>query len=169
MKLQAVEKFKNKEEWEYLDDPKIDVLLRDVAGLPSELEADELDTKLFDLLILKMQLALVQGDQGTFENKRGRVIEISELLEEKANIPAVQEQIEFLELIREQEFWEGIEISGLEEIRLKLRGLVVFLDKKHRKIVYTDFKDEVLGVKRGEPIEIPKMTGTQFEKKFMNT
>ena len=73
MKLQAVEKFKNKEEWEYLDDPKIDVLLRDVAGLPSELEADELDTKLFDLLILRCSLLWSRGIRGHLRTKGGEL------------------------------------------------------------------------------------------------
>ncbi|HSM27683.1 MAG TPA: type I restriction-modification enzyme R subunit C-terminal domain-containing protein [Thioalkalivibrio sp.] len=56
-------------------------------------------------------------------------------------------------------------LAGLEELRLRLRGLVIFLDKKKRTIVYTDFKDEVLGVREGEGFYIPKMTGVQYEKK----
>jgi hypothetical protein len=56
-------------------------------------------------------------------------------------------------------------LAGLEELRLRLRGLVIFLDKKKRTIVYTDFKDEVLGVREGEAVYIPKMTGVQYEKK----
>ena len=40
-----------------------------------------------------------------------------------------------------------------------------FLDKKKRTIVYTDLKDEVLGVRESEVIAMPKMTGVQYEKK----
>ena len=63
-------------------------------------------------------------------------------------------------MIREHELWEGIEVSELEDIHLKLRELVEFLDKRHRKIVYTDLKEEVLVSRRSKPIQIPKMTGT---------
>jgi type I restriction enzyme, R subunit len=49
--------------------------------------------------------------------------------------------------------------------RLRLRGLVPLLDKKDRKIVYTDFEDEVLGIRDEEVIAMPKMTGAQYEKK----
>ncbi len=49
--------------------------------------------------------------------------------------------------MQESGFWEGIDLDGLEELRLRLRGLVPFLDKKKRKIVYTDFQDEVMGVR----------------------
>ncbi len=57
------------------------------------------------------------------------------------------------------------ESAGLEELRLRLRGLVPFLDKKKRKIVYTDFQDEVMGVREEEAVYMPKMTGAQYEKK----
>ena len=39
-----------------------------------------------------------------------------------------------------------------------------FLDKKKRKIVYTDFQDEFMGVREVAPV-MPKMTGAQYEKK----
>ena len=53
----------------------------------------------------------------------------------------------------------------LEDMRLRLRGLVPFLDKQKRKIVYTDFKDEIVGVREEEAVAMPKMTGAQYEKK----
>lgn len=53
----------------------------------------------------------------------------------------------------------------LEDLRLRLRGLVPLLEKKKRKIVYTDFRDEVLGVREETPVLMPKMTGAQYEKK----
>ena len=120
---------------------------------------------MFDMTALRMQLALAESEGGLFESGRKRVVEIAMLLEEKGAIPAVKLQLEYLSRIQEVEFWEGIGLDGLEEIRVRLRGLVPFLDKKKRKIVYTDFKDEVLGVRRGEPVAIPKMTGAQYEKR----
>lgn len=49
-------------------------------------------------------------------------------------------------------------------MRLRLRGLVPFLDKKKRQIVYTDFKDEVLGVRVEDVVAVPTMTGAQYAK-----
>ena len=40
-----------------------------------------------------------------------------------------------------------------------------FLDRKMRNIVYTDFQDEVLGVRDEEVVHMPKMTGAPYEKK----
>ncbi|AGA32832.1 Type I restriction-modification system, restriction subunit R [Thioalkalivibrio nitratireducens DSM 14787] len=142
-----------------------ETLQREVAGLPSEIATDDIESRLFDLTALRMQLALVEADENAFEPHRKRVVEIAMLLEEKATIPAVAAQLEYLAGLQESAFWEGISLAGLEELRLRLRGLVPFLDKKSRTIVYTDFKDEVLGVRDGEAVSIPKMTGAQYEKK----
>ena len=67
--------------------------------------------------------------------------------------------------MQESAFWEGIDLNGLEELRLRLRGLMPFLDKKTRTIVYTDFHDEITAVREGAAIYLPKMTGVQYEKK----
>ena len=112
-----------------------------------------------------MQLALAEGDTGTFEQHRQRVVEIAMLLEEKSAIPAVKAQLAYLASVQESAFWEGIGMNGLEELRLRLRGLMPFLDKKARKIVYTEFQDEIMAVRKDIDDDLPKMTGVQYEKK----
>ena len=141
------------------------ILQSEVAGLPSEIETDDIESRLFDLMALKMQLALAEGDTGTFEQHRRRVVEIAMLLEEKSTIPAVTAQLAYLASVQESAFWEGIALNGLEELRLRLRGLVPFLDKKTRKVVYTDFQDEITAVREDAAVYLPKMTGIQYEKK----
>ena len=137
----------------------------EVAGLPSEIETDDIESRMFDLTALRMQLALFEGDTGMFESRRQRMIEIAMLLEDKSTIPAVKVQLTYLASMQETGFWEGIDLNGLEELRLRLRGLVPFLDRKKRKIVYTDFQDQVIGVRKEEVVDMPKMTGDQYEKK----
>ena len=112
-----------------------------------------------------MQLAFAENDAATLEKLRQKVVEIAMLLEEKATIPAVKAQLGYLAALQETGFWEGLDLAMLEEMRLRLRGLVPFLDKKKRKIVYTDFQDEVLGVREEVAVYMPKMTGAQYEKK----
>jgi type I restriction enzyme R subunit len=165
LQLGAVEHFRQRNTWDKLTEDDRETLQRDVAGLPSQIETDGIEARLFDLTALRMQLASANADMGAFENGRKRVVEISMLLEEKASIPAVSIQREYLASLQESSFWEGIDLATLENMRLRLRGLVQFLDKKKRKIVYTDFKDEVLGVRPEEVIHMLKMTGAQYEKK----
>ena len=165
MQLEAVERFQQRESWERLSASDVEVLQSEVAGLPSEIETDDIESRLFDLTALKMQLALAEGDMGTLERQRPRVVEIARLLEEKSTIPAVKAQLAYLASVQESAFWEGIDLNGLEELRLRLRGLMPFLDKKTRTIVYTDFHDEITAVREGAAIYLPKMTGVQYEKK----
>ena len=165
MQLEAVARFRERESWKRLTASDVELLQNEVAGLPSEIETDDIESRLFDLKTLKMQLALAEGDTGTFEKHRRRVVEIAMLLEEKTTIPVVAAQLAYLASVQESAFWEGIALNGLEELRLRLRGLVPFLDKKTRTVVYTDFKDEITAVHEDAAVYLPKMTGVQYEKK----
>ena len=165
MQLEAVERFGERESWKRLTASDVEILQSEIAGLPSEIETDDIESRLFDLRALKMQLALAEGDTGTFERHRQRVVEIAMLLEEKSTIPVVAAQLAYLASVQESAFWEGIALNGLEELRMRLRGLVPFLTKKTRKVVYTDFQDEITAVREDAAAYLPRMTGVQYEKK----
>lgn len=163
--LEAVERFQKREAWENLSEEDQAILEQEVAHLPSETKNDPIESRLFDLTILRMQLAKIEGDTNAFEKDRKRVVDMAMLFEEKSAIPAVHEQLGYLEALQETSFWEGIGLGLLEEMRLRLRELMPLLDKKKRKIVYTNFEDEIQGVREDAPMVIPKMTGAQYEKK----
>ena len=109
------------------------MLQREVAGLPSEVETDEIASRMFDLTALRMQVALAEGHMGAVEHQRQRMVEIAMLLEEKTTIPAVKAQLEYLASMQESGFWEGIDLHGLEEVRLRLRKLVPFSKRRRRR------------------------------------
>ncbi|MCU0794616.1 MAG: DEAD/DEAH box helicase family protein [Akkermansiaceae bacterium] len=163
--LQHVERFQNPKAWDSLTESDIHEIEQHLAGLPSQIETDEIESRFFDLTALRMQLAVVEGDPAGFEGNRRKVIEIAASLEEKDAIPAVKEQLEFLRAVQGTEFWEAMDLGALEDLRLRMRGLVQFIDKSKRKIVYTNFKDEVVGVREETGIYMPKMTGNQYAKK----
>ena len=106
MQLEAVERFQQRESWERLTASDVEILQSEVAGLPSEIETDDIESRLFDLTALKMQLAFAEGDAGTFEQHRRRVVEIAMLLGEKSTIPAVAAQLAYLASVQESAFWE---------------------------------------------------------------
>lgn len=165
MHLDKVEHFQERMTWESLSEDDCETLMREVAGLPSEIELGEIESRLFDLTALRMQLSVVNGDNKAFEKARQRVVEMAELLEEKSTIPAVREQLSYLAAIQEPSFWQDITLEMLEEMRLRLRDIVPFLDKKKRHIVYSNFQDEIVGVRDDGGIDVPKMTGAQYAKK----
>ena len=82
-KRNLVERYSESQAWDELDTDKQIELATDVAGLPSELADDDQEAKQFDLLILRLQLALLQHEP-SFERLREQVLEIAGLLEEAA-------------------------------------------------------------------------------------
>ncbi|MGE9294633.1 MAG: DEAD/DEAH box helicase family protein, partial [Puniceicoccales bacterium] len=165
MHLEAVERFQDVDIWADLSDGDTELLRSEIATLPSELNTDELEARLFDASALCMQISHIEGDYRGFEADRIKIVEMASALEEKANIPLVKAQLGYLAAIQESGFWQDINLDMLEELRLRLRGLVQFLDKGTRPLVYTQFEDEVKGIRVEEPLAIPKMTGAQYEKK----
>lgn len=164
-KLEVVERFQTREAWETLSEDDRETLMREVADLPTQTPREEIESRLFDLTMLRMQLAQVEAEPAAFEKHRKRVVEIAQLLEDKTTIPAVKAQIEYLTRMQEVGFWEGMTLARLEELRLRVRGLMPFIDKQKRKIVYTDFKDEVVGIRIEDVVDMPTMTGVQYARK----
>jgi type I restriction enzyme R subunit len=141
-----VEKYAQPEAWVELASEAIAELSHEVAGLPAELDPESEEAKRFDLLALKLQLSLLQADP-TFERLRDRVKEIAGLLAEKDAIPMVREQMALIQDVVTDEWWRDVTAPMLESMRRRLRGLVQFIDKRQRKLVYTDFEDR-MGVER---------------------
>lgn len=136
----VVEKYAKTEAWLSLSAEALSELSHEVAGLPTELDPENEEAKRFDLLTLRLQLALLHAEPG-FSRLRDRVKEIAGLLEEKAAIPMVREQMALIQDVQSDEWWQDVTVPMLEIMRRRLRGLVQFIDKHQRKPVYTDFED----------------------------
>jgi type I restriction enzyme R subunit len=137
-----VERYAVPEAWEKLGLEQRTELEREVAGLPSELTDPDLEAKLFDLLILRLQLALLRTDPW-FSRYRKSVEEIAGLLEELESIPMVREQMALIQEIQTEDFWQDVTTPILENVRRKLRALVKLIERVKRQPVYTDFADEL--------------------------
>ena len=59
------------------------------------------------------------------------------------NIPAVSKHLVLIEAVAGQEWWQDVTLPMLEQARLHLRGLIYLIDKIRRKVVYTDFTDQI--------------------------
>ena len=53
-------------------------------------ETDDINSRMFDFMILRMQIALAEDDMAIFENHPQRPVEIAMLLEGKSTIPSVK-------------------------------------------------------------------------------
>jgi type I restriction enzyme R subunit len=141
-KRRHVERFQDREAWASLDLADRDALSSEVAGLPSAFVDDDLAAKQFDLLILTAQLALLRGEAG-FAKAMAKIRAIASELEALDNIPIVAKQIELILELQTDVFWTDVTPEMLEAVRRALRGLVQLIEPKNRKIVYTDFEDEI--------------------------
>jgi type I restriction enzyme R subunit len=160
-KRRLVERYSDAKEWEKLDMARQTELASDVAGLPSELVDDDQEAKQFDLLMLRLQLAILRHEP-SYERLRKQVVEIAGLLEEKANIPMVQQQLEVIQEIQTDDFWQDVATPMLENVRKRLRSLVKLIEKGKRIVVYTDFQD-TLGDET--TVELPGLgSPVDFEK-----
>ena len=117
-------------------------LAHDVAGLPSELVDEDEDAKRFDLLILRLQLALLRVESG-FERWRDQVRAIAALLEEKSSIPMVREQMPLIQEIQSDAWWDDVTTPMLEK-RSQAAPFAGEVDREaKRQPVYTDFEDQL--------------------------
>ncbi len=116
-----------------------------LAGLPTAFrdkdDAGE-EAKRFDLLGLRLQLAVVNGDPG-LTRLRDQVQEIASALLDQLTIPAIKAQQLLLDDVAGDEWWQDVTLPMLETMRRRLRGLVRLIEKSKRNIVYTDFEDEL--------------------------
>lgn len=141
-KRRLVEKYAELAAWGSLTDEARNELAHDIAGLPSELDPETEEAKRFDLLILRLQLALLRS-LPSFNGLREQVVGIAGLLEEKAAIPMVQAQMALILEIQTDEWWTDVNVPMLEIVRRRLRDLVQLIDKDRRLLVYTDFEDDL--------------------------
>lgn len=145
---EAVERFSTLHAWEAATPTDAEQALP-LGGLPSAVRDTDEFTKRFDLLILRRQLAQLEGDAGLAERVREAVQAIAQNLLGKLTIPAVKAEAERLEAVASDEWWIDVTLPMLEVVRLRLRGLVRFTDVQSQAPVYTDFADTL-----GEAVEV---------------
>ena len=161
-KRQLVEKYNNPETWRSLSEQDLNELSQEIAGLPAQTEPEPEEIKRFDILILKLQLAILRS-HSSFTRLRDQVKAIANLLEQKSSIPLVQAQLELIQEIQTDEWWQDVTLPMLEAVRKRLRGLVKLIEKQQRQPIYTNFEDEM-----GDEtiVELPHFTSADSFEKF---
>lgn len=162
-KRRYVEKYQERDAWKDLSIESRLELTEHIAGLPSSLKDDELEAKQFDYLVLLAQLAMLRSD-AAFTKFQRRIQEIASSLEELGNVPMVATQMNLILELQTDEYWEDVTLLMLEEARRKLRSLVKLIEPASRKIVYTDFQDEI---GEGSDIVLPDIGNGTDKARFM--
>jgi hypothetical protein len=159
---QFVEKYVKPEVWKQLSDDDHAELGHRVAGLPSQQADEDEEAKRFDMLVLRTQLSILQA-KPDFAGLRQKIQAIASALEDQSAIPAIKAEIMLISAVAGDEWWDDVTVPMLETVRRRLRALVKLIPKGQKKVVYTDFEDEL-----GETttIDLPQVTAGLNMSKF---
>jgi len=137
-----VETYSERAAWDALQPGEAGEIGEHLAGLPADVPYEDITARQFDLLMLNLQLAVLSDQMGAARYQQ-RVIEIAAILEEKSSIPAVNMMMELILEVQTAEFWQDVTVQQLERVRKGLCDLVQFIDRRQRKVVYSDFEDAI--------------------------
>ncbi len=157
-----VEQYAQWPQWSSLTAEAAGEVAEHLAGLPSTQKDDDEDAKRFDMLVLRRQLAQLESDAVAAERLREQIQNIASGLLNQTAIPSVAAQQVLLDEVASDEWWVDVTLPMLEMIRRKLRGLLRFLEKAKKVVVYTDFADEL---SESTLVDLPGITpGTNWER-----
>ncbi|MCB8950074.1 MAG: DEAD/DEAH box helicase family protein [Ardenticatenaceae bacterium] len=151
-----VEPFQARDRWDNLSLTDRADLLNEVAALPSQQPDEDESAKRLDLLLLRLQLAALSGQQTAVDALRDRAVQAAEKLTSRdaLNIPLVRAQEPLLRRVQTAEFWQEVTPNQLEDVRRNLRDLTRFIVPEQRKALDTNFVDELGEVK---PTYLPEV------------
>jgi len=94
------------------------------------------------MLVLRTQLAILQARPG-LGALREQMRRIASALEEQEAVPAIKAEMVLIQAVAGEEWWGDVTVGMLENARKRLRALVKLIEKSRKKVVYTDFEDEL--------------------------
>lgn len=163
--LQQVEAFSDRQRWESLSEEDAETIAESLASLPNGLPDGDRLAKEFDLLCLKLQLAILKRTND-FVKLRDQVRDLLSQLETKREIPMVKDQLPLIEEVQAEDWWIDATPWMIDDVRTQLRDLIKFIDRQEQRIVYTNFKDTVGIVKESNvPTYQTGFSPYQYRKK----
>ncbi len=139
---QYVEKFAQLDAWKTLDTAEQTDIAAHLARLPTQHPDDDEEAKRFDLLVLRIQLALLQG-QRSYARLKGQLCAIAAALEGQKAVPLIDAQMALIQAIAGDDWWQDVSVGMLENARKRLRSLAHLIEKSKKAVIYTDFADEL--------------------------
>lgn len=147
--MKYVEIFRSLSNWNNLETVEISNIKEHISPLIKPQKDDELARR-FDYLIYSIDLGLLQSKN--VQKPINIVVHTAEILSTMYSIPQVAARKETIERVQLPEFWDDTTIIEMDTVRIAMRDLLQFIERKRRKIYYTDFKDTIIDIVEGEVI-----------------
>lgn len=155
-----VRQFAARDRWDDLEALDVHDLRETLAQLPSEHAEPSPEARDFDLRVVALQIALLDGNR-SLPAQIEEMVDLVDRLIKKRTVPQVAAKMTLLQSLLDEATWQRATVSFLEMVRRELRQLVVFIDpRERRQPVYTNFEDELLSAPGGDDSDIPTFTFT---------
>lgn len=159
LQLRYVEKYKQRKEYECIDDVNKEEIIEHLAKLVVSGEKDEAAIN-FDVIMYGLMISSLVSGKNYTKLKRHVINNANVLLSKCATIPDVKAKIPELKKITNENYWNAQDILEFEKTRKSLRDIMKFIPPKKVKIHYTDFEDEVVFRDEGRKFD---MGSSDFE------
>lgn len=162
--VKTIKKYAAEGVWESLSKEEAQEVERELAPLIAVREAEDVQTRRFDALLLSLIAARLSGKAA--DAGEGRLLDTVKKLREPRlrTIPAVKEKAAFLGRLATGGAIAQANAVELENIRRELRTIVQFIDMEPGPVYYTDFTDEKIDLPASGPILSPKPAESYQEK-----
>lgn len=149
LQMQHVEQYKNIEAFVCLEELDKHRLITYLAPIVYMDDTDEY-AKRFDNFMYGMMIAQIEA-MPHFKKSKKQLMNICVHLAERATIPQIKANLELINTIGTEEFWQVSSILSFEMVRVELRDLIKFIiDDGPGRTIYTNLKDEVTSITQGE-------------------
>jgi type I restriction enzyme R subunit len=142
MQMRYVVKYRDRAIWNALTQSDVVDIRRHLSHLYTDEKSAE-PTRRFDLTVLRLILALMDG--GSTKYYVDKIKTSVKGLLRKMNLPDVKKQEPLIRSVIEDEYWQQVSVSSLNAMLQALRDLMQYLEQEQKKILYTNFTDELSG------------------------
>ena len=148
-----IDRFCASESWQCISEVQMAEINRYVAPLVDGGEGDDIRTKMYDLRMLRIQLAILVNGGLTKKVMKDveAVVAMARILMTKYSIPEVEAKSEDIEALADELFWKEPTLEAVEKWRRKLRDIMKYASGDGESVVFVDIEDVI---KPGDPIDI---------------
>ena len=148
-----IDRYITAESWQCVSEVQMAEINRYIAPLVDCGEDDDIRTKMYDLRMLRIQLAILMSGDLTKKVMKDveAVVAMAKILMTKYSIPQVEAKSEDIESLVNELFWKMPSVEAVENWRRKLRDIMKYATGEGENIVFVDIGDVITP---GDPVDV---------------